>query len=156
VPESSSRAAFVLAIRSPAWAPRDSFPQGLLGSRISSGASKRSRAALGKEEMDKRRSPRFRTRFDALISVGREEGSGALVEISYAGARLEQTSLQPPIGTRITLFVFVAPVAPFELTGHVIRLTENGFAITYELFDPEIQHLVDDVSALVEDPPGHD
>ena len=32
------------------------------------------------------------------------------------------------------------------------RLTENGFAILYELFDPEIRQLVDDVSAIVSGP----
>jgi hypothetical protein len=102
--------------------------------------------------MDPRRSPRFHTRFEALISAGREEGAGVLGEISYSGARLDDTSLRPPVGSRITLYVFVQPVAPFELTGQVARLTDNGFAVTYELFDPEIRRLVDDVSALVVDP----
>ena len=46
------------------------------------------------------------------------------------------------------------PVAPFTLTGVVARSTEGGFAITYELFDPEIRRLVDDVSALVVEPPA--
>ena len=102
--------------------------------------------------MDPRRSPRFRTRFDALISDGNREGVGHLVEISYAGARLDGTSLRPPIGTRIQLFVFVQPVAPFQLSGRVTRHTETGFALEHELFDPEIRQLVDDVAALVEAP----
>ncbi len=103
--------------------------------------------------MDKRRSPRFRTRFDALISATSEEGAGILAEISYAGARLSDTSMRPEVGTKVTLYVFLQPVAPFELHGHVMRLTETGFAITYELFDPETRQLVDDVAAIVSMPP---
>jgi hypothetical protein len=99
--------------------------------------------------MDPRRSPRFRTRFDALIASERQHGAGELAEISYAGARLDHASTRPPVGTRVTLYVFVAPVAPFELTGQVVRHTETGFALSYDLFDAEIRRLVDDVAALV-------
>jgi len=102
--------------------------------------------------MDPRRSPRFRTRFDALISAESEEGAGVLAEISYSGARLEDSSINPPMGSRVTLYIFVQPVAPFTLTGQVVRSTKDGFAITYELFDPEIRRLVDDVSAMVAHP----
>jgi hypothetical protein len=100
--------------------------------------------------MDPRRGPRFATRFDALYSAGDgESGAGVLSEISYAGARLDDASVKPPVGTAVTLYVFVQPVAPFELRGHVARLTESGFAVRYDLFDPEIRRLVDDVSAIV-------
>jgi len=99
--------------------------------------------------MDRRRSLRFRTRFDTLISADAEEGAGVLAEISYAGARLDDASTQPPVGTKVVLYVFIQPVAPFELPGHVARITESGFAVMYELFDPEIRQLVDDVSAIV-------
>jgi PilZ domain len=104
--------------------------------------------------MDRRRSPRVRTRFDALISSGTEEGAGQLSELSYAGAKLEHTSLQPPIGTRVTLYLFVQPISPFVIEGQVARHTETGFAVAYELFDPEIRRLVDDVNALVVELPG--
>jgi hypothetical protein len=99
--------------------------------------------------MEQRRSPRFRTRFDALIAAGPQQGAGELAEISYAGARLDDASTRPPVGARVTLYVFVAPVSPFELTGQVARHTETGFAVSYDLFDPEIRRLVDDVAALV-------
>jgi hypothetical protein len=101
--------------------------------------------------MEGRRSPRFRTRFDALIESDTAHGAGELAEISYAGARLDDTSVRPPVGARVVLYVFVAPVAPFELAGHVARHTETGFAVTYDLFDPEVRRLVDDVAALVLD-----
>ena len=99
--------------------------------------------------MDPRRSPRFRTRFDALIAADAQQGAGELVELSYSGALLEDASTQPPVGARVTLHVFVAPVAPFEITGQVARHTEKGFAVSYDLFDPDIRRLVDDVAALV-------
>jgi len=49
----------------------------------------------------------------------------------------------------VTLYVFVAPVSPFEITGQVVRHTETGFAMSYDLFDADIRRLVDDVAALV-------
>jgi PilZ domain-containing protein len=102
--------------------------------------------------MERRRSPRFRSRFDTLIAAGEREGAGVLTDISYSGARLDDTSVQPPVGTRVRLYVFVRPVAPFELEGIVSRHTETGFAMAYELFDVEIRRLVDDVTALVSPP----
>jgi hypothetical protein len=99
--------------------------------------------------MDQRKDPRFRTRFDALYSLGRAEGAGVLVDLSYTGARLEEVSIWPPLDTKVRLYVFVQPVNPFELIGHVVRLTESGFAIEYEVEDPEVRRLVDDVSAIV-------
>lgn len=99
--------------------------------------------------IDRRRSPRFRARFDTLVSADSREGAGTLAEISYAGARLDECSLLPPIGSRIRIYVFVQPVRPFDLEGVVTRHTESGFAITYELFDAEIRRLVDDVTAIV-------
>ncbi len=102
--------------------------------------------------MDPRRSPRFRTRFDALISADSAQGAGVLTEIAYSGARLEEVSVIPPLGTRVTLYIFVEPVAPFTLEGHVVRTTGDGFAITYELFDANIRSMVDDVSSMVADP----
>ena len=99
--------------------------------------------------MEQRGHPRYRTRFDTLCSSGREEGAGTLADLSYTGARLEDASLRPALGTKVRLFVFVQPVQPFELSGHVVRHTENGFAIAFTSLDPEVEHLVDDVAALV-------
>ena len=103
--------------------------------------------------MDKRRDPRFKARFDALYSMGCEEGSGVLADISYSGARLEDASLLPEPGTRVRLYVFVQPIQPFELIGHVVRHTEDGFAIEVDVCSAEIERLVDDVRAIVTAPP---
>jgi hypothetical protein len=99
--------------------------------------------------MERRRSPRVRARFDALVSAGAREGAGVLVDISYSGARLDDCSEQPPVGTRVRLYVFGEPATPFELEGVVVRHTEAGFAIGYELFDAGVRRLVDEVTALV-------
>ncbi len=101
--------------------------------------------------MEKRKQPRFRTHFDALYSTGPAEGAGVLVDLSYSGARLENVSQLhlPAVGTDVRLYVFVQPVAPFEILGRVVRVTESGFAIAYEIDDPEVRRLVDDVSAIV-------
>ena len=45
------------------------------------------------------------------------------VQASYSGARLEEVSLWPAVGSEIRLYVFVQPVAPFEIIGHVTRKT---------------------------------
>ena len=99
--------------------------------------------------MERRKDIRFRTRFDALFSSGPAEGAGVLADLSYSGARMEETSLRPDPGTSVRLYVFIQPVAPFELVGHVTRHTESGFVILYEVSDPEVRRLVDDVSAIV-------
>ena len=101
---------------------------------------------------NRRKHPRFRTRFDTLCAAGREEGAGVLVDISYSGAHLEQTSLQPPLGASVRLYVFVQPVSPFELEGEVVRTSESGFAIAYTIENAETRRLVDDVSAIVAAP----
>ena len=102
--------------------------------------------------MDKRKHPRFKARFDALCSSGREEGTALLVDISHSGARLEQSSLRPPVDSSVRLYVFVQPVSPFELVGRVVRSGEEGFSIEYEVESCEIRLLVDDVAALVSSP----
>ena len=99
--------------------------------------------------MDQRRSLRYRAHFDVLISSDGHEGAGVLSEISYSGARLENVSHVPALGSKVTLYIFIQPVAPFEVRGTVARETPGGFAVMYELFDEEIRSLVDDVSAMV-------
>jgi len=98
---------------------------------------------------NKRKELRFETHFDALYSTGAREGAGRLVNISYSGALLEGVSLRPEPGTSVRLYVFVQPVLPFELVGHVVRLTEDGFAIQYDVADGEMRRLVDEVAAVV-------
>jgi hypothetical protein len=102
--------------------------------------------------MQRRKEPRFKTRFDALYSDCKAEGAGVLADISYSGARIENASLRPEVGTRVRFYVFVQPVLPFELIGHVVRVTEDGFAIEYDVSDPEVRRLVDDVAAIVTTP----
>jgi hypothetical protein len=102
--------------------------------------------------MEKRKDPRFQARFDTLYGAGETEGTGVLAEISYSGARLENVSLWPADGAEVRLYVFVQPVAPFEIVGHVVRKTDAGFAMAFDLADPEIHRLVDDVAAIVNTP----
>ena len=99
--------------------------------------------------MDQRRSLRFRARFDTLISGDSEEGAGILSEISYAGARVDEASTKPEVGTKVTLYVFIQPVAPFELHGEVVRHCEGGFAVEYKDLSDELRALVDEAAAVV-------
>ena len=96
---------------------------------------------------------RIRTQFETLYSAGRTEGAGVLADISYSGALIAEASLRPEVGDKLRLYVFVQPVSPFELIGSVVRVTEDGFAIEYELSDPAVRRLVDDAAAIVTAPP---
>ncbi|MDX1648535.1 MAG: PilZ domain-containing protein [Myxococcota bacterium] len=102
---------------------------------------------------ERRRSRRILTRFDALLSSGREEGSGVLADISLNGAAFTDASFAPPPGTLVRAYVFVRPVSPFELVGRVVRREGDAFAIEYEKLEAETQRLVEDVAGLVSVPP---
>jgi len=101
------------------------------------------------ETLDRRRSGRTLTRFEALLSSGRQEGVGVLADISLDGAAFADTDLAPPPGTVVRAYVFVNPVQPVEVTGRVVRSEEAGFALEYEKLEPEVRQLVEDVTGLV-------
>ncbi len=107
----------------------------------------------------RRRGYRISVRLEAYDSEDLVEVVGVLTNISYSGALIEDTSMQPEIGTPIVLYVFLKPpgafkaVSPFKLTGHVVRHSSTGFAIEYEHhFDPDIRRLVDDAAAILAAP----
>jgi len=97
----------------------------------------------------KRRDLRFKTRFETLYSSDRQEGAGVLSDISYSGTLVTESSLRPCVGCLLRLYVFLQPVSPVELTGEVVRHTEDGFAVKFKSEDPEVRQLVDDIGALV-------
>lgn len=102
------------------------------------------------EYENKRRDHRVRVTFDALYSTGRREGSGTLVDFSYSGARLDNVSMLPDIGTTVRVYVFVQPVAPFEVVCQVVRHEgDDGFAIEFKDLDQELRGLVEDAAAVV-------
>ena len=101
---------------------------------------------------NRRREGRVTTRFESLISTGRTEGTGVLADISRAGALVEESTLKPEIGKPIRLYVFVQPVAPFEVVGTVVRHTESGFAIEYGDLSDEVRRLVYDAGAMLTKP----
>lgn len=98
---------------------------------------------------DRRSSGRIQTRFELLYSAGRNEGTGTLADISYSGAMIEGATLKPELGKQLRLYVFVQPVAPFEVVGTVVRHTDTGFAISYPTLSEEVRRLVDDAAAIV-------
>ncbi|HBZ69139.1 MAG TPA: hypothetical protein DEP35_05080 [Deltaproteobacteria bacterium] len=102
--------------------------------------------------LDRRWNSRIRTHFEILYSSGREDGSGILANISYNGALLIQTSVQPRLGSQVRVFVLLREDSPFEVVGKVVRLVEDGFAIEYAGLGPEMRSLVDDAAAVVANP----
>ena len=107
--------------------------------------------------VERRRGERASTALNAHYSSGPEDGIGVLVNISYSGALIEDTSVQPAVGTRVRIYVFtepidpIAPASPYELVGRVVRHSSSGFAIEYEDPDPEVNQLVDKAAAAADD-----
>ena len=102
---------------------------------------------------ERRRGDRVSTALNAHYSSGPEDGIGVLANISYSGALIEGSSVQPAVGTRVRIYVFtepvdpIAPASPYELVGRVVRHSSSGFAIEYEESDPEVCLLVDEAAA---------
>ena len=108
---------------------------------------------------NKCRDDRIFIRLEAFYSFGRMEDEGMLADISYSGALIEGTTMQPEIGTHITLYVYLEPpsafnaATPFALDGHVVRHSSNGFAIEYkDNLDPDVRRMVGDAAAVVAAP----
>ena len=105
------------------------------------------------ETTSKQRDNRIRIGLVALYDIGRMGASGRLANISYSGALIEDITMQPEIGTRVVLYVYLKPTSPFELAGHVVRHTATGFAIEYkDNLDSDLRRMVDDAAAIVAAP----
>ena len=105
---------------------------------------------------DRRRGFRVSIRLEVYFSEDLFEVVGTLTNISYSGALIEDTSMQPAIGTPCALHLFLTPpdafqaVSPFKPTGHVVRHSSAGFAIEFEnTFDPDVRRVVDDADAIM-------
>jgi hypothetical protein len=98
---------------------------------------------------ERRRATRVSTALNAHYSSGPEEGIGVLANISYSGALIEGSSVQPTVGSRVRIYVFtepvdpIAPASPYELVGRVVRHSCSGFAIEYDDSDLEARQLFD-------------
>ncbi len=103
--------------------------------------------------LEQRRAARYSTALNAHYSAGPEDGIGVLANISYSGALIEGSSVQPTVGSKVRIYVFtepvdpIAPASPYELVGRVVRHSPSGFAIEYEDTDPEVCQLVDEAAA---------
>jgi len=102
------------------------------------------------QSSERQRGSRIRTRFETVYSGGRQDGSGILSEISYSGALLTGTSLQPRLGSKVRVYILLSD--PFEVVGKVVRYVESGFAIEYADVSPELRRLIDDAAAIVGEP----
>ena len=99
---------------------------------------------------NRRRDRRVQVAFDALYSHGQREGAGKLVDFSHSGALLEDASPLPDVGATVRVYIFVQPVAPFEIVGEVVRHSgHQSFALEFKDLSPELRALVDDAAAIV-------
>ncbi len=102
------------------------------------------------------RDARILIRLEVYCSFERVEGTASLANISYSGALIEDTVMQPEIGTHINLCAYRKPPSAskvatrFELTGVVARHSSNGFAVEFEdNHDPDVRRMVDAAAALI-------
>ncbi len=84
-------------------------------------------------EKDRRRAARLPAHIQLLYSVGREDRSGTLVELSRTGARIEPFEWgSPPIDARVLLCILTGVRdQQIEIEARVARHTENGFAVEF-------------------------
>ena len=108
------------------------------------------------ETTNRRRDTRIPIRFEGFYSAGRVKGVGVIANISYSGALIEDTVMRPEIGTLVALNVYLEPpsafeaATPFEMAGHVVRHSSNGFAVEFEdNRDYDVRRMVDDAAAIV-------
>jgi hypothetical protein len=67
-----------------------------------------------------------------------------LREASYSGARLEVSDARPVLGELARIYVWPAShPEPFELTGTVVGLRDDGFAVEYAEAGQEICQWID-------------
>ena len=99
---------------------------------------------------------RISIRLKVIGTSGRSEVVGVLTNISYSGALIEETSMQPEILTSCVLHVHLKPrdafrvVSPFELAGRTVRHSSTGFAIEFtDRSDPDVHRMVDDAAAIL-------
>ena len=105
---------------------------------------------------EQRRGFRISIRLEVIGTSGRSEVVGVLTNISYSGALIEETSMQPEILRSCVLHVSLKPpdafrvASPFELGGRVVRHSSTGFAIEFtDRFDPDVRRMVDDAAAIL-------
>ncbi len=97
---------------------------------------------------------RARTDFEAVYSSEHIGGSGILVDISLSGARLEDTEVQPKIGSavRADVYAYASANDPVRLVGEVVRHTPRGFALQFTSVDEAVRRLVFEASGEPEGP----
>ena len=95
------------------------------------------------EAHDRRRAPRIKTGLTTYFCSAREEGQAVLADISPVGALLERAESQPSIGAQVGISLFLPNISQrLQVSGRVVRHTEDGFAIEYEQPNPHVYDLV--------------
>lgn len=97
--------------------------------------------------MDRRCAPRVRVAVPVGVEIDGLCAEGRICDISVSGARIETSSVTPPIGTALQVSFVLGPDAPpFEVPAKVVRQTRaGGFAVQFSQFEPKL----DDVLSLL-------
>jgi CBS domain-containing protein len=94
--------------------------------------------------MDRRGAPRVRVSVPVGVEVGGLCAEGQICDISVSGARIETSSVAPPVGTDVQVtFVLGADAPPFEVPAQVVRQTrKGGFAVQFSQFEPKLDDML--------------
>jgi len=98
---------------------------------------------------DRRDEARSPGRVEVRISTEQSESKGLLVDLSYSGARVEECTWLPPVGSEARLCFEVPGVGKIELSGTVHRYGHGGFALCCDADDLPDRERVDRVTALL-------
>ena len=98
------------------------------------------------DQTDRRKAPRREVHLPVIGRTVFEPFEAVLANISLSGALLEQvSSTLPPTGsfTKVELLPSERKT-PIELTGIVVRQTEDGFAVQFLSIPEELRKLMDE------------
>jgi Tfp pilus assembly protein PilZ len=111
----------------------------------------RSLTAIGSVDRLRRTSPRLELSIPVGLVLESGYDTGILCEIGLSGARLEETSIQPPMGSEVFVsFAVLGDRRPIEIQARVARFVpEGGYAVEFEAVDPKLKVAFEHVHAFI-------
>jgi hypothetical protein len=101
--------------------------------------------AKGESGIEKRRHPRVRVERSVRATAEGREHSGSVTDISVGGAALR---VDAEIGEEAEIELDIEDLG--DLSGHVRRLLDDGFAVEFELDEDEEERLVAELIGINE------
>jgi hypothetical protein len=94
------------------------------------------------QRYDRRRAARIPTRFVAVYSAQRTEGTGMLKNVSRTGALIETKQVVRSLGAAVRAEVVVGDDHRVSVSGTVARFDESGFGVHFDGVSAELLELL--------------